>query len=76
MIKDDELTQAVIRQIIYSRQTFSGEIAEALGDYIERVAFIMNSLAKEGYFDIYEGAFHNSQIHFINVDELKKLLAK
>ncbi len=74
MVRDEELRLAVIRQIVYQQQTFSGEIARALQDYKDRVTSIMKTLAREGYCTIYEGAFYNTQIHYVRYEELKKLL--
>jgi len=74
MRRDEELKRAVINQIVYHNNTFSEEIAEALGEDRVRVARILKALASEGYCDIYEGIFSNSQIHFIRQEEMKKLL--
>jgi hypothetical protein len=74
MIRETDLRREVIRQIAYHNKTSSEEIAQVLREDLARVAKIMLTLAKEGYFLIFQGAFYNYQIHYIRHDEIKKLL--
>lgn len=74
MIRETDLKREVIRQIAYYNKTSSEEIAQALKEDLARVAKIMLTLAQEGYFLIFQGAFYNYQIHYILNEEMKKLL--
>jgi hypothetical protein len=76
MLKNEELRQAVISQIVYHNKTFSEEIAEALREDRRRIAQVMKGLANDGYCSIYEGIFSHSQIHFVQHEDMKKLLVK